>query len=188
MPVITVSGHSRKVGKTSITEALIASLPERGWTALKISSHQHTGDLSKGYSVIEESNRDGGNDTSRFLKAGAIRAFWIQAERVEAAIPAARAIIEGAKDAPYIVIEGNSVLDFITADFSILVLNRRVAEFKESALGILSRADALLLTGESAAPPDWEYLLETVPKNTPRFETGDLKIFPPALTDLLRCL
>jgi hypothetical protein len=183
MPIITVSGHSRKVGKTSIAEGLIAALPEYGWTALKISSHRHSVDYAGDCTVIEEINRDGGNDTSRFLKAGARRAFWIQAERIEAAIPAVR---EAIKDAFYVVIEGNSVLDFVAADFSILVLNPGVAEFKKSARRILSLADALVLIRESAAPAGWENFLEAVPKNTPRFETADPGIFPPGLTAMLR--
>jgi molybdopterin-guanine dinucleotide biosynthesis protein len=183
MPVITVSGHSRKVGKTSIAEGLIASLPEYGWTALKVSSHRHSGDSSEDYTVIEETSLSGGNDTSRFLKAGARRAFWIQAGRIEAAIPAARAMV---KDTSYVMIEGNSVLDFIAADFSILVLNGGVAEFKESARSILPRADALVLIRENAEPLEWENLLESVAKNTPRFEINNPKLFPPALADLLR--
>ena len=191
MPIVAVSGHSRKVGKTSITEGLIAALPEYGWTALKVSSHRHPVDSAKDshkdsvedYSVIEETNRDGRNDTSRFLKAGARRAFWIQARRIETAVPAVCALIN---DAPFVVIEGNSVLDFIAADFSILVLNGGVAEFKENARGILSRSDALVLIHESAAPLEWENLLESVPKNTPRFEIDNPKIFPPALAGLLR--
>lgn len=183
MPVITVSGHSRKVGKTSIAEGLIAALPEYGWTALKVSSHRHYEDSAGDCVVIEETCRDGGSDTSRFLLAGARRALWIQAGRIETAIPALRAIIETAS---YVVIEGNSVLDFIAADFSILVMNHGVAEFKKSARGILQRADALVLIRESAASPEWENFLEAAPENARRFETNNPKIFPPALAELLR--
>ena len=183
MPVITVSGHSRKVGKTSIAEGLIAALPEYNWTALKASSHRHSGDSAKDYTVIEETCRDGESDTSRFLKAGARRAFWIRAERIESAVPAVRAII---KDAPYAIIEGNSVLDYIDTDFSILVINRGVAEFKESARGILSRADALVLIQAGTESHEFESLLKSAPQNTPRFETGAPGIFPPALAELIR--
>jgi molybdopterin-guanine dinucleotide biosynthesis protein len=183
MPVITVSGHSRKVGKTSITEGLIAALPEYGWTALKTSSHRHSGDPSENYTVIEETSSAGANDTSRFLKAGARRAFRIQAERMEAAILAVLAII---RETPYVIIEGNRILDFIPADFSILVINSGVAEFKKSARGILTRADALVLIRESAKSPEWKNLLESVPENTLRFETADPKIIPPGLEELLR--
>ncbi|MCL2877930.1 MAG: hypothetical protein FWF13_04025 [Acidobacteria bacterium] len=183
MPVITVSGHSRKVGKTSIAEGLIAALPEYCWTALKVSSHRHCGDFEKDCAVFEETGRDGGNDTSRFLRAGARRAFRIIAEQIETAIPALRDTI---KDTHYVVIEGNSVLDYIAADFSILVLNGNVAEFKESARNILSRADVFVLIRENAEPPEWENLLEAAPKNIRRFETPDPRIFPPALTELLR--
>ena len=208
MPVIiTISGHSRKVGKTSIAEGLIAALPEYGWTALKVSSHRHYGNHEvsvKDYAVFEETDREGGNDTSRFLKAGARRAFWVQAERIEAAAPTVQAILE---NSPYALIEGNSVLDYINADFSILVLNHGVEEFKKSARGVLSRIDALVIirnnteltpvsqnrvTGmvvHEESPPvggdQWKNILESVPKNIPRFETDNPNVFPRALRDLL---
>ena len=183
MPIITISGHSRKTGKTSVAEGLISALPECGWTALKISSHRHSGDPSKSCTVIEETDRAGGNDTSRFLKAGARRAFWIQAGQIKDAVTTAQSIIS---DSPYVMIEGNSILDFIAADFSILVINRGVAEFKESAAGILARADALVLIRAGADHAEWKNLLKSDPKNIPRFETDDPKIFPPGLAELLR--
>ena len=183
MPIITVSGHARKTGKTSVVEGLIAALPEYGWATLKISSHHHSGDPSKNCTVIEETDSDGGNDTSRFLKAGARRAFWIQTGQLKDAIPAVQAIINGS---PNVVIEGNSILDFIAADFSILVVNRGVAEFKESATGILARADALVLIRANADRAEWETILKSAPKNIPQFETYDLKIFPPGLAEMLR--
>ena len=185
MPVITVSGHSRKVGKTSIVEGLISALPEYDWTALKVSSHRHSGDSAKDFAVTEETNRDGGNDTSRFLKAGACHAFWIRTGRIETVIPTVQTFIN---DAHHLVIEGNSILDFIAADFSILVLNCGVAEFKESARGIIPRADAFILIREKANFTEWENLLESAPKSTHLFEIVDPKIFPPALTELLRSL
>ena len=185
MSVVTVGGHSRKVGKTSIAEGLIAALPEYHWTAMKVSSHHHSDNaesLARDYVVIEETDRAGVNDTSRFLKAGACRAFWIQAERIEKAVPAVRAIL---KDAPHAIIEGNSVLDFIVADFSILVINYGVSEFKKSAREILSRVDALVLIRNNAEPPQWGNLMESVPQNIPRFETDDPGTFPHALKELL---
>ena len=188
MPIVTVSGHSRKVGKTSIVEGLISALPEYRWTALKVSSHRHPvncenyENTEKDCIVVEETCGKGGNDASRFIKAGAVRAFWIQAERIEAAAPAIRSII---KDATYVVIEGNGVLDCVTADFSILVVNCGVEEFKKSARDILARADALVLIDAGAGLPEWKNLLESIPKNIPRFETGDPGVFPPALKKLL---
>jgi len=183
MPVITISGHSRKVGKTSIAEGLIAALPEYGWTALKVSSHLHSGSHFKDYAVIEETERDGGNDTSRFLKAGALRALWIQAERIETAIPSIQAII---RETPNVIIEGNSVLDYITADFSIMAINRDVAEFKESARGIILRANALVIIHGGEESPEIENLLKSAPKQTLRFETDNPGFFPPVLAEQLR--
>ena len=183
-------------------------MPEFNWTALKITSHRRFSDSAEDCVVIEEIDRHGESDTSRFLKAGARRAIWIQANRIEAAIPEIKAVItpeislnarandvpqnqitkppECSAICPYVVIEGNSVLDFFDADFSILVLNAGVAEFKKSAHSILTRADALVIIRENAVSPDWENLVESTRKNTPLFETNAPGLFPPSLTELLR--
>ena len=41
MAVVVVGGHSRSVGKTSVVASLIARLPERNWTACKITQFGH---------------------------------------------------------------------------------------------------------------------------------------------------
>ena len=41
MAVVVVGGHSRSVGKTSVVANLIARLPERHWTACKITQFGH---------------------------------------------------------------------------------------------------------------------------------------------------
>ena len=41
MAIVVVGGHSRSVGKTSVVANLIARLPERHWTACKITQFGH---------------------------------------------------------------------------------------------------------------------------------------------------
>src|SRR5512147_928957 len=86
MPSIVVGGHSRKVGKTSVTAGLIHAFREYAWTAIKISSHRHANIPMSGpdrnddpFRMYEETDRSGTSDTSRFLAAGASRAFWLRA-------------------------------------------------------------------------------------------------------------
>jgi len=183
MTILTVSGHARKTGKTTVAEGLIAAFPQCGWAALKISSHWHSTTLEN-YLIIEEQSREGLNDTSRFLAAGAKRAWWarVREGQMEAAMPEARKLLESE---PFILIEGNEILDFISADFRILVLNDAVAEFKKSARRILQQADALLTIRN---PTEATFRREVVdfPAATPFFETDDPKVLPSELLRLIR--
>ena len=41
MAIVVIGGHSRSVGKSSVAAGLIARLPERNWTAFKITQFGH---------------------------------------------------------------------------------------------------------------------------------------------------
>ena len=90
MAIVVVGGHSRSVGKTSVVAGLIAALREYHWTALKITQYGHGVCSADGkpcdcatddhtWAVSEEKDRTGKSDTSRFLVAGATRAWWVAA-------------------------------------------------------------------------------------------------------------
>ena len=81
--VIVVGGHSRNIGKTSVAAALIAAFPQLGWTAMKITQFGHGICSMNGrecgcaidehaYAIMEERNREGRTDTSRFLWSQAL--------------------------------------------------------------------------------------------------------------------
>lgn len=161
MAIVVIGGHSRDVGKTSVVTGLIAALPEFHWTALKITQYGHgvcsmdgeschcaTDDHT--WAMDEEHDRAGKTDTSRFLVAGAERAWWVRTEqgRLAEAMPAMREMLAAAKNA---ILESNSVLKFIRPDLYLTVLNPANADFKKSALEFLDRADAVVLheAGES---------------------------------------
>src|SRR3979409_547618 len=108
MSIVVIGGHSRNVGKTSVVAGLISALRDYDWTAVKITQYGHgicsangeacdcaTGDHS--WAISEERDRSGESDTSRFLAAGAVRAFWVRTEqgRLADAIPTLRQRIEG---------------------------------------------------------------------------------------------
>ena len=202
MPIVAVSGHARKVGKTSVAEGLIAALPQYGWTALKISSNWHAGaSTDHDDSIIEESSAKicgeksdvASGDTSRFLAAGARRAFWVRTRRdnMEATLTEVRALLA---DMPFVVIEGNDIFDYIHADFHILILNYGIEEFKASARHIIPRADAFVAVHENmqfppSPPRYWQNFIDEASdntSNTPLFATSDPKIVPAALLDLIR--
>jgi hypothetical protein len=165
MSIIAIGGHARNVGKTSVVAGLIAALREFHWTALKITQYGHgicsangqpcdcaTADHS--WAISEERDRSGESDTSRFLVAGAVRAYWVRTEqgRLAEAMPAIRSRIA---DAENVIFESNSVLRFIRPDLYLLVLNPANEDFKTSAREFLDRADGVILH-ESQEGPAWK--------------------------------
>jgi hypothetical protein len=156
MALIVVGGHSRNVGKTSVVAGLIAALPEREWLAAKITQHGHdicrsasgepcdcvTGDHTS--AITEERDRSGNSDTSRFLLAGAKRALWVRTQPglLVEAMPRLR---EEMAKAGNVILESNSVLDFVQPDLYLVVLDPATEDFKASSRDFLDRADAVLL-------------------------------------------
>src|SRR5881628_2745535 len=155
MATIVIGGHSRSVGKTSVVAGLISALSEFSWTAFKITQYGH-GVCSRdgkacdcacadhSWAMSEERDLTGESDTSRFLVAGAVRAWWVRTEqgRLAEAMPTVRQVLAGTQNA---IIESNSVLRFLKPDLYLTVLDLQTADFKTSAQTFLDRADAVLL-------------------------------------------
>jgi hypothetical protein len=161
MAIVVVGGHSRSVGKTSVVAGLIAALPELHWTALKITQYGHgvcslngeschcaTDDHT--WAISEEKDRSGDSDTSRFLAAGAVRAWWVRTEqgRLAEAIPTIRRRLAESENA---ILESNSILKFVRPDLYLTVLDPATADFKRSAQEFLDQADAVILHGPKKA-------------------------------------
>jgi hypothetical protein len=155
MAVVVIGGHSRSVGKTSVVVGLIAALPAYHWTALKITQYGHgvcslngeschcaTDDHT--WAISEEKDRSGESDTSRFLVAGAVRAWWVRTEqgRLAEAIPTIRRRIAESQN---VILESNSILKFVRPDLYLTVLDPATADFKRSAQEFLDLADAVIL-------------------------------------------
>ena len=82
MPIVVVGGHTRNIGKTSVVAGLIAALPGRHWTAIKITQFGHNVCSANGepcdcetadhtIAISEERSRTSGTDSARYLAAGA---------------------------------------------------------------------------------------------------------------------
>jgi hypothetical protein len=157
-----VGGHSRSVGKTSVVAELIAALREYNWTALKITQFGHgicsadgkpcdcdTGD-DHFRAISDERDTSGESDTSRFLVAGAKRSIWVRTRqgRLGEAMDDIRRKIAGAGN---VIMESNSVLEYLKPDLYLSVLNPEKADFKESACKFLERADAVVLHKSNGA-------------------------------------
>ncbi len=166
MAIVIIGGHSRNVGKTSVVAGLISALREYRWTAIKITQYGHgvcsangapcdcaTADHS--WAIAEERDRSGESDTSRFLVAGAERAFWVRTEqgRLAEAMPVVRQRMAEAENA---IIESNSVLRFVRPDLYLTVLDPATADFKSSAQEFLNQASAVILHSGNNGDAVWQ--------------------------------
>ena len=167
MPIVVVGGHTRNIGKTSVVAGLIAALPDRHWTAIKITQFGHNVCSANGepcdcetadhtIAISEERSRTSGTDSARYLAAGAEHSFWVRTRQgqLAEAMPRLRALIA---EADNIIVESNSILRFLRPDIFISVLDPTVADFKPSALRYLDRADAVVMP-ETTTEVTWEHV------------------------------
>jgi hypothetical protein len=178
--IVVVGGHTRNIGKTSVVAGLIAALPERRWTAIKITQFGHGVCSANGepcdcetadhtIAVSEERERGSGTDSSRYLAAGAARSFWVRTRQgqLSEAMPRVRALLAEAENA---VVESNSVLRFLQPDLSLSVLDPAIKDFKASALRYLDRVDALIVPRGAVFAEGWGGVSLRMIERKPRFE------------------
>jgi hypothetical protein len=199
MSVVVVGGHSRSVGKTSVVAGLISALPERNWTAIKITqfghgvcsvngescgcaTDEHTWDIS------EEKDRTGKSDTSRFLVAGAERSLWVRTKQgmLAEALPGLRRELGDAKN---VIMESNSVLRFLRPDVYLTVLDPVTADFKASAQEFLDRASALILhqhPGLDVTSPVWQGVSLKPVAGRPVFYIRPPQYVTPAIVEFVK--
>lgn len=199
MAIVVIGGHSRSVGKTSVVAELIAALPDYDWTAFKITQYGHgvcsangapcdcaTADHS--WAISEERERSGQSDTSRFLAAGASRAFWIRTEqgRLAEAMPAVRERIAGSRN---VIVESNSVLRFLRPDLYLTVLDPATEDFKNSAQEFLDRASAVILHDRPAREAAWHSVSLKPVAGLPVFRITPPPYVTPQIVEFVRrCL
>jgi molybdopterin-guanine dinucleotide biosynthesis protein len=150
--LLVVGGHARNIGKTTLATQILAATRSMRWTAMKITPHSHeacdSNDETRGTAgqslvITEEHRRDSGTDTSRMLSAGARRVLWVRTQgRLSEAMPLLRQEIAAVEN---VLIESNSILEFVQPDLYAVVLDPSVEDFKPSALRYLDRADALFV-------------------------------------------
>ncbi len=178
--LIAVGGHSRGIGKTSVAAGLIRALPEFRWTAIKITRHGHG---ERDGTLIEEHDPLGPGDSSRYLAAGAARAFLLRAPagRLGDALPALGEALAASGNA---IVESNRILEILTPDLYLVVLDFSVPDFKESARRNLCRASAFVLIDRGCARPVWAELVPL--KAVPVFRVAPPEYTCPPLIEFVR--
>ncbi len=180
--IVVVGGHSRNIGKTSVVAGIITALPEHPWTAVKITQFGHgvcsadgetcecSTDPDHPYALTRETSSTSGTDTARYLAAGARESLWLRTRNGELgfAMPALRRIIARV---PCLILESNSVLQFLRPDLYLVVVDPSTADFKDSSRLYLDRADAFLLpfTVEKLQASAWPSVATRLLSGRPQF-------------------
>jgi len=154
--IVAVSGLSSNTGKTTLACELIERFP--GWEAIKLTRGHYrscgkdpsgccVSDLLRDEPLIRSgraANYEKGKDTGRFWDAGAANVHWVIVgeEQVEEGIKVALSQVKSAG----VIVEGNSFLDYVAADFSIICARAGENKLKTSARRTLEKADALYLS------------------------------------------
>ena len=192
--VIVIGGHTRSIGKTQLVCDVIAAFPQVHWIAGKITQYGHGVCAQNGdncdcaptehvCAINWEMQSDSGTDSARFLAAGAQRSFWLRTKQgfLAEGLPLLRTALQetlrnAETDPPPLIVESNSLLQFLRPSLYIAVLDSAKEDFKDSARAALDRADALVLRGSAnaliTAGPSWTklpaHLLREKPSVTQR--------------------
>jgi molybdopterin-guanine dinucleotide biosynthesis protein len=154
--IVAVSGFSSNVGKTTLVCKLLEQLP--GWEAIKLTRGHYrscgrdpetccVSDLLEDKAVVRsgrDSNYQSGKDTGKFWDAGATNVHWVivSDDQVEQGISEALNRVK----ADGVVIEGNSFLQYVEADVTIMCSRSEGGKIKTSARETLSKSDLLYLS------------------------------------------
>jgi hypothetical protein len=155
--IVAVCGFTSDTGKTTLVCELLRALGG-GWEAIKMSrghyrscgKDPHACCLSPllGAEPLIRSGRAEtyarGKDTGRFWEAGASDVHWaiVTDRQVEAGFRTALARVRS----PGVLVEGNSFLRFVEADFALMVARPDRQQIKPSARRVLAKASALYLS------------------------------------------
>ena len=173
--VIVVGGHTRSIGKTQLVCDIIRAFPQTSWTAGKITQYGHGVCAQNGQncdcapdehvSALDwETRPETGTDSARFLEAGAKRSLWLRTKQgfLAEGLPLLRVAVNGSStdqgDPDAVILESNSLLQFLKPSLYFAVVDPSREDFKDSARAALDRADAFVLRGPmiaSAAEPAW---------------------------------
>jgi hypothetical protein len=186
--VIVVGGHTRSIGKTQLVCDLIAAIPEAKFIAGKITQYghgvcaqngEHCGCAPEEHSSAFdwETYTASGTDSSRFLAAGAARAFWLRTKQgyLAEGMPLLRQALanlpEVAGEIPAnVLIESNSLLQFLKPALYIAVLDPNKEDFKPTAQSLLDRSDVFVLREEfSIATSPWPQIAAKLLHGKPAF-------------------
>lgn len=201
--VVVVGGHTRSIGKTQLVCDLIAALPNENWIAGKITQYGHGVCAQNGENcdcapdehvcAISWEKRASETDSGRFLAAGARRSFWLRTKQgfLAEGMPLLRTALHDLEDADQstavrVILESNTLLQFLKPSLYLMVLDPSKGDFKDSAKLQMDRASAFVLRQALHAADSsvaWTGLPLQLLRGKPQFLQREGEILPPGLLE-----
>jgi hypothetical protein len=199
--VIVIGGHTRSIGKTQLVCDLIGAFPNQNWIAGKITQYGHGVCAQNGENcdcapdehvcAISWEKLPSDTDSGRFLAAGARRSFWLRTKQgfLAEGMPLLRNALNDLEDndqrsAGHVILESNTLLQFLKPSLYLVVLDSSKGDFKDSARLQLDRASAFVLrqplpSANSAAV--WAGLPLQLVRSKPQFLQREGEAIPQGL-------
>jgi molybdopterin-guanine dinucleotide biosynthesis protein len=206
--LIVVGGHTRSIGKTQLVCDLIAALPHANWIAGKITQYGHGVCATNGHdcdcaptehivAMDWESSSTSGTDSVRFLQAGAARSFWLRTKQgyLAQGMPPLREALakvhnSNGSDGLNVIVESNSLLQFVKPSLYVTVFDAARDDFKDSARQMQDRADVFVfrrgLEDTSVIKPPWMQLPAQLLKQKPSLLQREGEPLPEPLFQLVK--
>jgi hypothetical protein len=201
--VIVVGGHTRSIGKTQLVCDLIAAFPNENWVAGKITQYGHGVCAQNGENcdcapdehvcAISWEKRASETDSGRFLAAGARRSFWLRTKQgfLAEGMPLLRTALNELEDEDRsilgrVILESNTLLQFLKPSLYLMVLDPSKADFKESARLQMDRASAFVLRQplrDAGTEVAWMGLPRQLLRGKPKFLQREGEALPPSLLE-----
>jgi hypothetical protein len=195
--LLAVGGHSRNIGKTSVTAGLIRKLRAGRWTAVKITQYGHgvcsdhenvatcgcEPDEGEPFALTEEYEAST-TDSGRFLAAGASRSFWLRVPAGE--LPRAAKMVEKLlQQSENTIVESNSILEVARPDLFLMLLDFGCEDFKASSLRFMDRADAFVIIDRGINAPLWDDVARGLWDDKPQFLVKPPRYVTPELAEFV---
>jgi len=202
--VIVVGGHTRSIGKTQLVCDLISAFPANNWIAGKITQYGHGVCAQNGDNcdcapdehvcAINWEKQANETDSGRFLAAGARRSFWLRTKQgfLAEGMPLLRAALRETEsdsaDGPgNLILESNTLLQFLKPSLFLMVVDPAKADFKDSARMQMDRASAVILRNASAnGAAAWAGTSTKLLAEKPQFLQREGEELPPELCEQVR--
>jgi hypothetical protein len=206
--VIVIGGHTRSIGKTQLVCDIVSAFPHVKWFAGKITQYGHGVCAQNGdncdcaptdhvCAINWETQTNSGTDSARFLAAGASRSFWLRTKQgfLAEGLPLLRSALHETQtqaqgEPPPLIVESNSLLQFLKPSLYLAVLDPAKEDFKDSARAVLDRADALVLHGTQeslqGADPAWTKLPSRLLREKPSVTQREGQPLPEPLHVLIQ--
>src|SRR5262249_23187394 len=159
--LVVIGGHSRGIGKTQLGGGVISALPLANWVAGKNTQYGDGGCATKGrgcdcapteqIAALDVGAAAQHTDSGGFFETGAAKSFWLRTKQgyLAEGMPVLREALAESQGLRQdgglnVIVESNSLLQFVKPSLYVSVLDTQREDFKESARRMLDRADVFV--------------------------------------------